>query len=105
MSLALLLNDTVFVIKGQHLLNVLQLFFKLFLPLEQLLNKLIFAVNLLFKNIDHEVFGCQHVLQVASECIEAMVGVLLGFFFVNRHPALVARVGPLAAVRFVLHNV
>ena len=104
MSLVLLLNDAVLVIKGKHFFDILQLFFKLLLSLEQLLNKLIFAVNFFFENIDHEVFGCQHILQVASECIETMVGVPLCLLFVDRHATLVARVSSLAAVRFMLHN-
>ena len=65
---------------------------------------MILSLDLVLKDIDHEVLARQHVLKVAGQCVEAVVRAALRLFFVDRHSALVARVSSLALVLLVLHD-
>ena len=70
-----------------------------------MLYELVFAIDLLFEHIYHEVFGLKHVLKVACEGVEAVVGVLLGLFLINAHSALTAYVCALALLLLVAHDI
>lgn len=75
------------------------------LTLQQLLNQLIFSIDLVFKDIDNEVFGGKHILKIAGQCIETVMRASLGLFSVDGHPALVALVGARATVLLMVHDV
>jgi hypothetical protein len=59
---------------------------------EQLIDKLIFAPNFFTKYCDDIIFTLEHVLKVASQRIETIVGVFLRLLFHNSHAALTAGV-------------
>lgn len=79
--------------------------FKFVLSRYQLANELVFSFDLLFEDLDHEIFRLQHILQVACQCIEAVVGARLCLLFQNCHAALCAGVGAVALVLLVRDDV
>lgn len=92
-------------VEGQHRLDAGQLALKLLLTLEQLIYKGVFALELLPEHLDDVVLAGEHVLEVASQCVEAVVGVLFCLLAHDGHSALATRVRAAAFLLLVVEDV
>ena len=73
--------------------------------LHQLFNQFILAADFFLKDINDKVLGRKHILQIASQGIEAIMRTLLSLLLENTHSALIARVGALALILLMGHYV
>ena len=69
-----------------------------------MLYELIFAIDFLFEHIYDEVFGGEHILQIACQSIETVMRVFLRLFLVYRHATFIASVSALAISCLVIHD-
>ena len=79
--------------------------FKIILLLKELFDKLVFATDFVFEDINNIVFGSKHVLEVACQGVETVVRISHSFFFNNGHAALATGVCASAVVLLVVHYV